>query len=61
MHFLFSIPAARMYTRVVSWVTASQEQLLMGRVLKGFFPGSSPCGGCKNIRFSLAYIHPRAL
>ena len=29
-------------------------------VLKGFLPGSNPCGGCKNIRLSLACI-PMAL
>ena len=38
------------------WVTASQEQLLVEGVPKGFFPGSNPCGGCKNIRLSLACI-----
>ena len=40
----------------VPWVTASQEQLLEEGVPKGFFPGSNPCGGCKNIRLSLACI-----
>ena len=45
----------------VPWVTASQEQLLVEGVPKGFFPGSNPCGGCKNIRLSLACIHPMAL
>ena len=44
----------------VPWVTARQEQLLVERVPEGFFPGSNPCGGCKNIRFSLACI-PMAL
>ena len=42
------------------WVTASQVQLLVGGVLKGFFPASNPCGGFKNIRLSLACI-PMAL
>ena len=40
----------------VPWVTASQEQLLVEGVPKGFFPGSNPCGGCKNRRLSLACI-----
>ena len=40
----------------VPWVTASQEQLLVEGVLKGFFPGSNPCGGCKSKRLSLACI-----
>ena len=62
MHCFFQTTGQDVYKRfAVPWVTASQVQLLVEGVPKGFFPGSNPCGGCKNIRLSLTCIHPMAL
>ena len=61
MHCFFKTGQEVCKWLAVPWVTASQEQLLVEGVPKGFFPGSNPCGGCINIRLSLACIHPMAL
>ena len=56
MHlFHFQTSGLDICKRLLSWVTASQAQLLTREVLK-WLPGSSPCGGCKNRRLSLACI-----
>ena len=56
MHCIFKTGQDVCKWLAVPWVTASQEQLLEEGVPKGFFPGSNPCGGCKNMRLSLACI-----
>ena len=56
MHLLFQTGGQEVYKWLWSWVTASQAQLLINGALKGFLPGSSPCGGCKSKRLSFACI-----